>query len=147
MIKTLLALFFLVSCTATERVVVGTVYLDVVGNKTEITSKVQSLILDDMGRFECVMPRDWNIKRSSTPCMKVVKYDTEFSSYEKSDLIVRISLLEGKSYSVEHFCFKSGSKKSCKVMGGLKLKSEEEATAVNFAKNVITSPMRMIGSE
>ena len=145
--KLLLFVLFLSLCSCTDdRTQTGTVYIDVVGVNKDITSKVHSLILDDMGRFECVMPKDWSIKNPSTPCMKVLKYDEEFNSYTKTDRIVRISILEGKNYAVEHFCFNSGMKKKCETMNGLRLKSGESPTAVNFAKSIITSPKRMIGA-
>jgi hypothetical protein len=103
-----------------------------------------------MGRFDCVMPRDWNIKFDDSPCSKIVKFDPNENlspKYRKEnpDFINRITILGGKNFKIDRKTFNGKTFTGSYSSGTMSLSSDEEPNAVNFAKKVIISPFYMIG--
>jgi hypothetical protein len=145
----LLSLFLLTICfisCSEDREITNTIYLDVVASDPKLAQKISKLILDDMSRYECVMPKDWNIKLATKPCSKITKFDlSQRSKIKSSDVINQISILSGKKFVITHKRFNGNGFTSSYSSKILSLGSDEEPNAVNFAKSVITKPLYMIG--
>lgn len=144
-----ITLLLLVACSD-ERVLTHTIFLDVQAKDLKVANKVSKLILDDMGRFECVMPRDWNIKYSTEPCVKVTKYIKNASLSQKHlqkepNELLTIEILGGKKFRLHRQRISEANYVTTYKSNILTLSKNVEPTALNFAKKIITNPWFMIG--
>jgi hypothetical protein len=146
----LLALMSCLFSCSDERQVSNTIYLKVVAKDIGLAEKISKLILDDMNRFECVIPRDWNIKLDKKPCSRIVKFDPNKKKGFKfrrirPDMINKITILDGKKYRIDRQRFNGDVFVHSYSSSIMSLGLDEEPNAVNFAKKIITSPFYMIG--
>lgn len=140
-----LILFLLfISCTD-SREKTNNVYLSISGADIEKAKSIQSIILKDLSRFSCIRPKDWKVKLPDSPCSNVEAYNDQKLDYLK-DYLVKITIDSPKSYSIVFYNNRGRDKlERSSNLGSFTIKGVEVANSKEFAQDILSSPVKIIG--
>ncbi len=141
----LLSFLFIVffSCNS-EREATNTLYINVQGADSILVDKVQKIIFDDLSRFDCVKPKDWNIKFDDTPCSIVKEYDEQELSSDpektKRDYLLNINIRSAVEYEMRFICSNGNKLFECKKLRTFSVKKNTANPSANLAADILKSP-------